>query len=113
MKGIYLFVKDITGKLPAKVQEAQFPDNTDATYQDLANSSLANFGSVIQKQNIETSEIWNVIEIDFPSYATGEMGSLKYLADRDELYILKKDEIGMYFQEPVIEEEDVSIDTMY
>ena len=103
MNGIYLFVKNINEKLPTTVQESRFPDNVDATYQDLANQSSSEYGSVVQKQHIETGEIWNLIEIDIPSFDNGEVGSLKYLADRDELFLLKKDEIDKYFQKPVIE----------
>jgi hypothetical protein len=103
LNGIFLLVKNLSEKLPATVQESRFPDNVDATYQDLAEKSLHEYGEVIQKQNKETGDIWNMIEIDFPSYDDGEMGSFKYLADRKELFLLKKEEIRKYFQQTVVE----------
>ncbi len=87
MIGIRIAIQDLSLELPDSFKDTHFTDSeiTNPTWGDFGNLQLAKYGSIVQKQHIETKEVYNIIEMGFPSYVSGEMGSLKYLADRDEI----------------------------
>src|SRR6056297_2194692 len=98
MRGIFVAVKDKDIKHPKKYEISYFGNNQDRTWKMLEDKVKADFGAMVLRKNKHTDTVWNVIEIDFPSHLSGEMGSLKWQADNnDSVMVLKKDELNERF----------------